>query len=245
MNRLISPRLQLFTGRMTTLSPKNLIRDSFIAIIPFYKPFLVFFIPRLILSLLTFVISRNLWIVIYLLYIFSLRPIVFGGILYFCYKKLNQEDVTISRSLQKATEKFSELLLLRIFQYLLLIGTILFPRLYFVPYLVMVEDYPIADVLKRCWKLTKGYGWQIFWNLLLLGVIGNVLSFLASLISSAIFGVSVWDLNQGKFLMTDPAFAFDRLLTVAIFFFVYFPLQFVYETLMFMRIRNLDLEKEI
>lgn len=242
MNRLFWLSIQLFSGKMKILSPKILIRDSFISIIPFYKLCLVFWIPWLISSLLTFFIPQNFWLIIELLRSLSLGTILWGAIIYFNYKKINQEKVTILQSFKKGIEKFLELLFLAILRYILFYS--IFPRLYFVDYLVVVENYPVTDAFKRCWKMTKGCGWQIFCNFITIRILYGMLSFLSSLIISAIFGVSVWELIRQKFLMAEPAFAIDRLLTFTIYFFVGNPLGYVYRTLMFIRIRNLNLDKK-
>lgn len=237
MIRLISSRLGLIAGKMGILNPKILIRDSFIYLRPIYGFLLILWFPWLILALLTFAIPKNLAIIISSLYFFSLDNLVWGGAIFFVYQKLNGEEVTLFQSLQKALEKFSSLIFARI----LLFGFILYicPRLYFVPYLVVVENYPITDVFKRCWQITRGYGWQIFWNYLIIPTfVPNILSFLSSLITGSIFGVSVWDLNRNKYFITEPPFAFDRLLTIAIYFFLFYPFFRVYFVLMFAKILN-------
>ena len=229
MIRLISSRLRLIAGHMGILNPKNLIQDSFIYMRPIYGFLLIFFIPRLILDLLTFDIPEKSRIIIYLLYFFSIDNLVWGGTIFFVYHKLNGEEVTLFQSLQKGIEKFSELLFARI----LLFGfrLLICPRLYFAPYLVMVENRPITDVFKQCWQLTRGYGWQILWNFLI--IFRFVPNVLISLISASIFGVSVRDLN-----LAETAFAFDRLLTIAINYFLFYPFFRIYFVLIFVKILN-------
>lgn len=51
---------------------------------------------------------------------FSIGTIFYGAVIYFTYKKINHQEVTISQSLQKAIEKFSENLILQLFNNLLL-----------------------------------------------------------------------------------------------------------------------------
>lgn len=231
-----------------SITPKRLLRDSLISVIPIYSSLLVFRIPRLIFSLLQFLIPEILYsTVIELLYLFSIGIIFYGAILVFTYKKLNQEEVTISQSLKKATEKFLELIIIVIISFFLLITSpfyayshTCFPRLYFASFLVMNNGYTPADAFKRSWQLTKGYGWQIFWNILSIVLIWWVLSFLPSLISASIFGVSVWDINRRELSTTHAAFIWDRLLTITISSLIYIPFHIVYVTLMFIRLLALE-----
>ncbi|BAY43396.1 hypothetical protein SAMD00079811_09760 [Scytonema sp. HK-05] len=229
---------------MTTqsITPVRLLRDSLISVLPIYKSLLIFFIPSLILSLSKLVIPKILFSIIDELYFLSIGAVFFEAALFFCYKKLNQEEITISQSLQKAIENFPKILFLRICLSPLLLILFLFPRLYFVFSLVIIKDLSTRDVFKRCWQLTKGYGWQIFWNFLTLILISNVLDFISSLISESIFGVS-GELNGGELSTSDPAFVLNRLLTTAINFFVYNPLLTIYVTLMFIRLLALEKRK--
>ena len=107
----------------------------------------------------------------------------------------------------------------------------------------MIEDYSIADAFKRSWQLTKGYGWRIFWNFLILTPISWVRTFLPSLISASIFGISVWDINREGLLTTDPAFIFNKLLAISVYSLMYFPLVRIYELLIFMRLLALEKRK--
>ncbi|MEM1393621.1 MAG: hypothetical protein AAF630_00855 [Cyanobacteria bacterium P01_C01_bin.38] len=229
---------------MTTQSikPGRLIRDSLILVIPIYTSLLVFRIPGFIFSLLQFVIPEIWFTVLVSLYFLSINIIFYGAVRHFTYKKINHQEVTISQSLQKAIEKFSELILLSTF-FSLYIPILGFPRLWFVYHAVMIEDYSIADAFKRSWQLTKGYGWQIFWNFLILMPISWVRTFLPSLISASIFGISVWDINREGLLTTDPAFIFNKLLTISVYSLIYFPLVTIYELLIFMRLLALEKRK--
>ncbi|MBV6628016.1 MAG: hypothetical protein KI793_34710 [Rivularia sp. (in: Bacteria)] len=230
---------------MTTKSikPGRLIRDSLITVIPIYRLLLVFYIPRLILYLLKFVIPNILLSnILDQLYSLSIGSIFGGAALFFSYKKINKEKTTIDQALQKAIKKFSELLLLSIILSLLFIPDFI-PRLWFVLYAVMIEDYSIADAFKRSWQLTKGYGWQIFRSILIVKSILWVLIFLPSLISASTFGISVWDINRGELLTNNPAFIFNRLLTICINLFVYNPFMTMYQVLMFVRLLALEKRK--
>jgi len=237
MIRLISSRLGVVAEKMGILNPKILIRDSFVYMRQIYGFLLIFSIPRLTVILLVLFIPLKSWRIINLLYFFSIDNLVWGVANFFVYQKLNGEEVTLFKSLQKALEKFSFLIFARILLFGL--GLYICPRLYFVPYIVVTKNYPITDVFKQCWQLTRGYGWQIFWNYLIINtLVPDVLSFLSSLITASIFGVSVWGLNANKYLITEPAFTFDRLLTITIYFFLFFPLFRVYLLLIFVKILN-------
>ena len=235
---------------MTTKSikPVRLIRDSIISTVPIYKSLLVFFIPgffipTFIFSLLKFVIPEILFKIINYLYLFSISPILSGAIFLFSYKKLNKEKITISQALQQAFNKFPALLLLEVMRYFLYLIPPFFPRFYSVFFTVIIDDYSLADSFKRSWQLTKGYGWRIFWITLTILFIPGVLNFFSSLISASIFGVSVWELNRGGLLASDPAFIMNILLTISVYFLIYLPLINIYKLLIFMRLLGLEKRK--
>jgi hypothetical protein len=221
-----------------SITPVRLLRDSLISAIPIYTSLLVFRIPRLIFSLLQFVIPEILFTVLDYLYILSIGTVLYGAVIFFIFKKLNQEEITISQSLQKATEKFSEISILNILYCLLLI--ILSPRLYFALHFIIIKNYPAPDAVKRCWLLTKGYGWRVFWNFLIISLINEILNFIPSLISASIFGVSVWEVNSDTLSATHPAFVVNKLLALAISNFIYQPFFIVFVTLMFVRLLTVD-----
>lgn len=225
---------------MTTqsITPVRLLRDSLISVIPIYKSLLILYTPLMILSLSKFVIPELSFRVVSYLYDFLINTIFDGALIFFSYKKLNQEEVTILQSLQKAIEKFPELLFLDTLRFLVLITW--FPRLYFLRSLVLIKDYSSSEVFKQCWQLTRGYGWQIFWNYLTLWFIFIVLSFIPSLISASIFDVSVWDINREELSITNSALIVNRLLILAINFFVAYPLSITYNMLMFVRLLALE-----
>jgi len=221
-----------------SITPVRLLRDSLISVIPIYTSLLVFIIPRFIFSLLQFVIPKIWFTVLASLYYLSIGTISNVALIFFSYKKLNQEEVTISQALQKATEKFSEMLIFEIFQRLL--PLVFFPRLYFGDYLIVIKNYPAPDAVQRCWLLTKGCGWRVFGNFLIINTILNILNFIVSLITASIFGVSVWEVNSDALSATNPAFIFNKFFTIAIFYFIYGPLYTVFATLMFVRLLARD-----
>lgn len=221
-----------------SITPVRLLRDSLISVIPIYTSLLVFEIPKLIFSLLQFVIPEILFTVLGYLYFFSIDTTLKVAVRFFTYKKLNQEEVTISQALQKATEKFSEIIILQILYSFLLLS--IFPRFYFVFHLIIIKNYPVPDAVQRCWLITKGYGWRIFGNLLIINIIQNILNFIGSLITASIFGVSVWEVNSDALSATNPAFIVNNFLEIAISYFIYRPLSTVFMTLMFVRLLARD-----
>ncbi|MDF5736073.1 MULTISPECIES: hypothetical protein [unclassified Nostoc] len=224
-----------------SITPIRLLRDSLISVIPIYTSLLVFIIPGFIFSLLQFVIPKIWFTVLANLYFLSIGTIFNVALIFFAYKKLNQEEVTIYQALQKATEKFSEILIFEIFQVLLLL--FFFPRLYFGDYLIIIKNYPAPDAVQRCWLLTKGYGWRIFGNLLIINIIQQILNFIGSLITASIFGVSVWEVNSDALSATNAAFIVNNFFQIPIYYFIYRPLSKVFVTLMFVRLLARDKRK--
>lgn len=82
--------------------------------------------------------------------------------------------------MQKATERFSQLILVGILMWLVLIlgyillilpGIYLTIRLSFIYYAVIIENRSATDAFARSWSLTKGFWWQIFWAFFMLGLV--------------------------------------------------------------------------
>ncbi|HIK06956.1 MAG TPA: hypothetical protein IGS40_20075 [Trichormus sp. M33_DOE_039] len=223
-----------------SITPIRLLKDSLRLMLLVYINLLFFLIPYIILSLSKFAVSEIAFSLIYILYYFSLGILVIGARVFLVYKKLNYEDVTVYDSLRVTINKFPEIIFLEVIN-LLGIITFLLPRLYFVRYLVIIEDLTTAEAIKRCWYMTKGYGWQIFWNLLTFSFsIRTTLNILSSLITAFVFGASFWDVNRDASSINQQVFISYNLINISINFFFSYPLSTVYDMLMFIRILNAD-----
>jgi uncharacterized membrane protein len=72
------------------------------------------------------------------------------------------------------------------FIFLIIPGIIFACRLAFVPYLVMDKNLDPVKAVEESWRLTKGYGWKIFWMAILaffIGVAGIICLFIGIIFS--------------------------------------------------------------
>jgi uncharacterized membrane protein len=75
------------------------------------------------------------------------------------------------------------------FIFLIIPGIIFACRLAFVPYLVMDKNLDPVKAVEESWRLTKGYGWKIFWMAILAFfiAIGGILCLFVGIIFSIIW----------------------------------------------------------
>jgi hypothetical protein len=145
---------------------------------------LAFFVPSLLISvLIAFSMadgSVGTFVLLSLISYTCIFPFVAGASIFYVQQNLTQQRVTIANSMQKATERFSQLILVGILMWLVLIlgyilliipGIYLTVRLSFIYYAVIIENRSATDAFARSWSLTKGFWWQIFWAFFILGLV--------------------------------------------------------------------------
>jgi len=188
---ITSPRIEL--GR--------LLSDSFNYVGSVYTSMLVFFAPSLFVSILiAFALEDESDGVFFLLSLISytcIIPFSSGASIFYVQRNLTQQGVTIADSMQRASEKFTQLVLATFLLWLILIpaficliipGIYLSIRLCFIYYALMIENRGAIDALSRSWSLTKGYWGQIFLAFLMLGLVVALPAFILGAILGAIFG---------------------------------------------------------
>jgi hypothetical protein len=174
----------------------RLIKDSFGYSASVYGQILVFFIPSLVISILTGLSaaegSAGTTLLLILVTYACVIPYSGGASIFYVHQNLTQQGATVADSMQKATERFSQLVLATVLVYtsllvgflcLIVPGIYLSIRLSFVIYAVVIENRSATDALSRSWILTKGYWWQIFLALIALffplGVVSGLLGSIA------------------------------------------------------------------
>ena len=110
-------------------------------------------------------------------------PFVSAASIFYVQRNLTQQGATIGDSLQKAAEKFVQLVLATVIMWLILIPAFLLliiPAIYlsirvsFIYYAIMIENRSATDAISRSWLLTKGFWWQIFLSLLIIGLVAGL-----------------------------------------------------------------------
>lgn len=178
----------------------GLLSDSFNYVGSVYTSMLVFFAPSLFISLLiAFALvdgSVGTFLLLSLISSTCVLPFVSGASIFYVQRNLTQQGVTIADSMQRASEKFTQLVLATFLLWLILIpasiliipGIYLSIRLSFIYYALMIENRGAVDALSRSWSLTKGYWGQIFLAFLMLGLVVLLPAFILGAILGAIFG---------------------------------------------------------
>lgn len=182
-----------------SISPRRLLKDSFIYVKPIYFRTLVFFVPSLLFSFISDSDfnspSDNL--VFNFAYIIFVLPFFTGASIFFVYQNLTQRGATIPDSLQKAGERFLQLVTANFLVIMVIFiipffawgfctaisdsisGMLFFGVIFFIPafysfvrltyfmYAIMIEERLAFEAIARSWKLTKGRWWLIFWTLII------------------------------------------------------------------------------
>lgn len=155
----------------------QLLKDTFTYTPPIYLPLLIFFLPSLIISLLTLGMTPGAAILTSVIDLLGIVPFVTGAAIFYVYQNLTNRGATIPDSMQAAGERFVQLVFLTFIVFVLLVagfillvvpGIYLSIRLSFVYYALMIENRSTFDSLSRSWQLTQGHWWKIFWAFLAL-----------------------------------------------------------------------------
>jgi hypothetical protein len=211
----------------------RLIKDAIAYSPSVYGQVLVFFVPSLVISFLTGLStsegSIGTTFLLFLVTYTCVFPYIGGASIFFVHQNLTRQGVTVADSMQKATERFSQLALTSVLLYasilagslcLILPGIYLSIRLSFVVYAVVIENRSATDALARSWMLTKGYWWQIFLTLSALffpiTVLGGLLGSITGgnfLVSSLLGGLA--GMLMGPIIAIYYVFVFMSLVNLA------------------------------
>jgi hypothetical protein len=158
----------------------------------------------------------------------------------YIYCKFNHKDISLQQSIKVSLNKFADLLLWRTLQ-MILIFTFIIPRLSFVTWAIVIENYPLEDALRRSWNLTKGYGWQIFGSYIALSLGAGAVRTISNRVITAAFGVSPGDLSQLSSI-TDLPSVVAQFANLGLAIFLIQPIGLVFSTLIFLYL--LDVEEQ-
>lgn len=180
----------------SAIQPRQLLRDSFSYIKPFYVAMLAFFAPSLIVALLLpEIASPSATFLVFLINTLCIAPFVTGAAIVYMHQNLTQRGATIPDAMARAGEKFSQLVLLTLivglvllvgFVLLVIPGIYLSVRLSFVFYAVMIENQSALDAIQRSWQLTKGHWWLLFWSLFIIVITLTIPIFVLTFLAMSI-----------------------------------------------------------
>ncbi|MBD2056571.1 hypothetical protein H6F88_11180 [Oculatella sp. FACHB-28] len=174
------------------------------------------------------------------LYYLSIWSIFSSASVFYIYCKLNCQKISIQQSIRVSLNKFADLLLWKTLQ-VVLIYTFIIPRLSFVTWAIMIENYSLEDALRRSWNLTRGYGWQIFGSYVAFALGARAATTLSSGLIAAAFGVSLTDLSQPASI-TDLPSVVAKVADLGLSLFLIQPISLMFYMLIFLYL--LDVERQ-
>lgn len=225
--------------RVSSIHPWYLLKSAFRSIQPFYGTLLLLSVPLSISPLFSAMVPEPLRSVFSTLYYLLIWSVFSSASILYIYCKFNHKDISIKQSIKVSLNKFADLLLWKTLQILLIIPII--PRLSFVTWAIVVENYPLEDAIRRSWNLTKGYGWQIFGSYIALGLGTEAVRTLLNRVIAAAFGASPADLSQISSI-TDLPGVVAQFANLGLAIFLIQPISLVFCTLIFLYL--LDVEEQ-
>lgn len=214
----------------SAIQPRQLLRDSFSYVKPFYVAMLAFFVPNFIVALLLpEIVSPSAKFLVFLINALCIAPFVTGAAIFYMHQNLTQRGATLPDAMARAGEKFSQLVLLTVIVGVILVlgvilliipGIYLSVRLSFVFYAVMIENQSAFNAIQRSWQLTQGHWWLLFWSFFLIVIVLTVPVFVITFLTVSL----------------DPAFGES---TSAFLTFLISPFLTTYYVLLFMSFVNL------
>lgn len=169
------------------ISAQSLLRETFATTGSLYAPLLTINFPNLILS------AINSWdnlgsasVVFNIIYSFVAIPFLSGAMIFYTYRSLTRNQVTVGQAFNQANRRLLHLILVYImYSVLVLAGFIalIIPGLYvsyrliFSLYVTVIDNSSALDSLSSSWELTKGRWWLVFRAsfLILFGVLVPIL----------------------------------------------------------------------
>ena len=212
------------------ISARSLLRETFPTTGSLYAPLLTINFPNLILS------AINSWDnlgsaggVFYIIYSFVAIPFLSGAMIFYTYRSLTRNQVTVGQAFNQANRRLLHLILVYImfvgvvfvgFIALIIPGLYVSYRLIFSLYATAIDNSSPLDSLSSSWELTKGRWWLVFRSsLLIIFVVSVPIVLIVLLISST-----------GNLLATR--------LTINLLGFFTGPLIDVYFVLFYLRLRE-------
>jgi hypothetical protein len=211
------------------ISTRSLLRETFATTKPLYAPLLTINFPNLIFTALNSFGNLGSAGFVFFIYSFVAVPLFSGAMIFYTYRSLTRNQVTVGQAYNQASSRLLHLILVYImfvglvfagFIALIIPGFYVSFRLIFSLYATVIDNSSAVDSLNSSWKLTKGRWWLLFRAIFLIALVVFVPIILIS-------------------LLIDPtAKSVGYQLTSNILAFLASPLMNVYLVLLYLRLRE-------
>ena len=179
----------------TPISARSLLRETFATTGPIYAPLLTINVPNLILSAINSLDNLgSAGGVFYIIYSFVVVPLLSGAMIFYTYRSLTRNQVTVGQAFNHANRRLLHLILVYImfvglvfagFIALIIPGLYVAYRLVFSLYATVIDNSSPLDSLSSSWELTKGRWWLVFRSsILIIFVVSVPILLIILLISS-------------------------------------------------------------
>jgi len=177
------------------ISARSLLRETFATTGPLYAPLLTINFPNLILSAINSLDNLgSAGVVFYIIYSFVAIPFLSGAMIFYTYRSLTRNQVTVGQAFNQANRRLLHLILVYImfvvlvfagFIALIIPGLYVSYRLIFSLYVTVIDNSSALDSLSSSWELTKGRWWLVFRaSILIIFVVSVPILLIVLLISS-------------------------------------------------------------
>ncbi|MBW3586890.1 MAG: hypothetical protein KY448_13915, partial [Cyanobacteria bacterium 0813] len=154
------------------ISARSLLRETFATTGSIYASLLTINFPNLILSAINSLDNLgSAGVVFYIIYSFVAVPLLSGAMIFYTYRSLTRNQVTVGQAFNQANRRFLHLILVYImfvvlvfagFIALIIPGLYVSYRLIFSLYATVIDNSSALDSLSSSWELTKGRWWLVF-----------------------------------------------------------------------------------
>ncbi len=187
------------------ISAIYLLRETFAKMGAIYAPMLIINSPSLIILLgNNFAVGSAAIIPLNIIYLFVLIPFLSGAMIFYSYRSVTGNQVTVSEAFNQANRRLLQLILAYFIPVALIlagiIGIMLFhlflsglilliieipgfyilSRLMFSSYVTVINNSSVQDSLNSSWKLTQGRWWLLFRSNFLISIVALVPAILIS-----------------------------------------------------------------
>lgn len=154
------------------ISVRSLLRETFATTGSLYAPLLTINSPSLIFAALnSFGILGSAGVAFNIIYSFVVIPLLSGAMIFYTYRSLTRNQVTVGQAFNQANRRLLHLILVYImflglvfagFIALIIPGLYVSYRLIFSLYATVIDNSSALDSLSSSWELTKGRWWLVF-----------------------------------------------------------------------------------
>ncbi|MEG3988968.1 hypothetical protein QUA13_17760 [Microcoleus sp. S28C3] len=177
------------------ISAIYVLRETFAKMGAIYAPLLIINSPSLIILLVNNFGLGSAAIPLNIIYLFVLIPFLSGAMIFYSYRSLTGNQVTVSEAFNQANRRLLQLILayfiplglilagiigIMLFHLFLpglilllieILGCYILSRLMFSSYVTVINNSSLQDSLNSSWKLTQGRWWLLFRANFLLSIV--------------------------------------------------------------------------